>query len=378
MLSRRVFRSFLLVSSLAFHGCRGPGAGSGEEPLRPDADAAGGQEGTTPRGPSQIEKKEFREVDLSRVTETLSSEDFVVAGCRFVLDDDHTEQLPVLPSRPVPAGLDEILSELERRHGQRAKSPTSDTAHSPGKEVSLAPVRTYELSVAAGWILDLDIEDPGLPGGQIGVRSRSGNSPLRFSSRAPELLRDLRRVAFAQLRSAMVRPLRPRPWHFAALARFLDLEASAPGTLALEGDDRADELRGEILEYLSSGEEAAKAADALVPLAAIFDEEELEGFLEHDDVALRVLALTRSALEGNRDAISEILALSLEYFGQERLFGRAARRIFPARLNRELYRKYSRFWRSGVDSLAYIQEIRGRLEDATFSAGEGWALGRRS
>jgi hypothetical protein len=86
---------------------------------------------------------------------------------------------------------------------------------------------------------------------------------------------------------------------------------------------------------------------------------------------LRLLALTREGWYGKRPAVGEILTLSLEYSGQDRLFDRAMRSLFPASLNPLLHKKCPEGPRAGI---AFVREVRANFEKAEHVERLGWTL----
>jgi hypothetical protein len=305
----------------------------------------------------------------------ISPESYLVAGCEYLPAQDLSGRLLTearIADAPEPARRDlgRVLAAVERL---RQRAPAVAERPDAGDVVPTAepPLRVYELVVRTRWILDLELTDDS--SGEVDVRACPGGREIRSRVPAPDLLEHLRSVSFQALREAMTRPRRARSWHVVALADYLRLDAHSSRSFLEEGE--REPLRREILVALESHPERGRLARALIPRVQLFSETELEALDTVDDISLRVLALTLKAIEGERKALDEILTLSLEYFGRARVFAASLGEILPAATNTELYRRYPEFRTSEVQSLALIQEVRGRFAQASYEEGVGWVLG---
>ncbi|HVR74772.1 MAG TPA: hypothetical protein VMT52_10590 [Planctomycetota bacterium] len=186
-----------------------------------------------------------------------------------------------------------------------------------------------------------------------------------FESSDSTILPDLRRLSLEALLDAMwIR--RPLAWHHAALAAFVKLDG-------LPRPVSASWFRG----HLENAPNPRPVVMVLLPGVFRFGEEKFEGFLESDDIALRLLALASAASRGDRKALTEIFTLSLEYHGEALLFEAAVRPLFPAALDPEPARPRP-VTGDPAAAAAFVRELHARLGDASWRPGEGWVLaGRR-
>lgn len=330
----------------------------------------------TPSGPTG-EPVAFQHPGATGVLAVISPESYLFAGCEYLPAQELSGRLLTearIADAPEPARRDlgRVLAEVERLRGSAPGA--GGRADPAGPEAAEQPLRVYELVVRARWILDLELSDDS--SGEVGARALPDGREVRTRVPAPDLLAHLRQVSFQALREAMTRPRRARPWNFVALADYLRLDVRSRGSF-LEEEDR-DALRREILAALGSLPERERLAVALIPRVRLFSRTELEPLEAEENIALRVLALTHKAIEGERKALDEILTLSLEYFARARVFAAALGEILPVAVNADLYRRYPDFRTSEVQSLGLIQEVRGRFAQASHEEGVGWVLGEES
>jgi hypothetical protein len=324
------------------------------------------------RSPSEAPSAEgcFEDIGTRSLTQEVSPESYLLVRCDYAAAGEVrslTADVPLAAAPPAArADLAKIIAELEAKLRESgSEGPEAASAAGEGEQTALA--RAYGLAVGERWIADLDLADPGGAPSVARVRGRVNQKEIRFTAQAPALVSHLRGLSFGVLRQAMARPRRALDWQYAAVAAFL---GERPAEAGAETDA---ELRREVLDHLAAASEPSSMAEGLISRAEVFEEAELSRFLESDKIHLRVLALTRAALGGNRDALKEIAVLSLEYLGRERLFDTALRRLFPRAVNRDLYSRHPPP-ADGLPRPGFAREVHSRLPDARHRPPEGWEL----
>jgi hypothetical protein len=304
----------------------------------------------------------FEELGDRPLTEVATPASYLVLRCGYATRDGlrHLNVRAGIDDPAARADLARVLAALEeaRRRGDPVKAPAMPP-----------PARTFELAVGERWIADLDLEDRGEPG-PVAVTGRVNGREHRLEVEAPALLRDLRRLSLAALQASMTRPRRPLAWNHEALAGFLGSFADPQAEAA---------LKRELLAALAALPDPAPLAEALAARPSAFDPEEVRRLGRGDVVAVRVLELASAAWRGRREALKEILTLSLEYHGQERLFADTLHSQFPPASNRELHARHlaSPAADAGTGQeadLAFVHEVRQRLLEAQSLPEGGWTL----
>ncbi|MGQ9591489.1 MAG: hypothetical protein ACUVYA_14490, partial [Planctomycetota bacterium] len=139
------------------------------------------------------------------------------------------------------------------------------------------------------------------------------------------------------------------------------------------GPDSRRRLLLEVVESLRRAPDPEPLGLALLPGLGFLRPEDLGPLASSEDPSLRVLALAREALGGDRAALGEILRLSLEFFGRERLFAASLSVLFPPARNPGLSKRHPAPARSSRAASAFLSEIRSAAPSATFSLG-GWSV----
>lgn len=180
----------------------------------------------------------------------------------------------------------------------------------------------------------------------------------------------LRGVAFSKLRDSMATPRRKLDWHALALAKYLQMnEYDAPAVGIVPGD--VDFL----LAKLDESPNLEPVAVALIRLSPrSIPDEAARRFANDDRIALRLIPLVRAARLGDRQALTEIFRLSLEYHSALPLFVEAAQALFARLLNEDLYRDHPP-GPDGPASAGFLNSIGVRLRDANYDEGTlGWTF----
>jgi len=255
---------------------------------------------------------------------------------------------------------------------KRAQTTDRPSDRSRSYLVSFSETLDRTESLDPGDELDIEIFEPDGGGPAIVTAQISSDREHVIEVAAPALVKSLREKSFARLQADMLPPWRPLPWHYLALAGFLEsavvLPAPTPGGLIRT----AEELPEKLLKHLKTTADVRPLTLALLGHLEAFDEEQLEPFLSSDHVPLRVLALAYGAHLGVRPALREILILSLEYHAETELFHRALSALFPEKANPLLYTRHAADSAGG--RLAFLEALRRDFENTAFDAGQGWTV----
>lgn len=393
--SRQTTRAAILAASLSLlallagPGCAAPGRA-------PEAPPATGPAAAGPAEPS------FREVGEASLPRVIAPGDYILLGCLFAsgpsLRGDLVLETPV--SEAPEAARDDLArilaavegarrgGDVEPSSGAEARAGTFRAGEDRAAE-DRPPPRAWTLAVASGWIADLEVAEAAAPrdaaspamappamarpamARPLDVTARIDRKPLRVDAPAPSLLSFLRERTVDALERAATRPRIAEDWHLAAIAGLVALPGAE--TAGFLPPPRREELLGRILARLRDPSEARDPeplVEAVLPIADIFDGRDLAPLAARGPVSLRLLGLAATAASGDAAALREILTLSLEYFGKERLFASALLSIFPDRWNPELRDLYPEAGASPVASAGLLQEVRARAGSATFRAAE--------
>lgn len=302
---------------------------------------------------------------------TISARDYVLVGCAYSAGEGLEGHL-VLHAPLAAAGepaLEDLASILAALEASRARPESPPSEAAPSRSTAFL---RYELAVSTGWVLDLFVDDPGEADAVLGATAAGADVELRADFAAPALAGFLRSEAFRALRGAMARPRVAAPWHHGALARFALLDPAAAGFLAT-GPDSRRRLLLEVVEFLRHARDPEPLAMALFPGLGLLRPEDLAPVANCEDASLRVLALAAEARAGDRAALAEILRLSLEFFGRERLFAASLSALFPPARNPGLSKRHPAPARSSREASAFLSEIRSGAPSATFSPA-GWSV----
>lgn len=302
---------------------------------------------------------------------TIAAPDYVLVGCAYSAGEGLEGHLVLdvpLASAGEPA-LGDLASILAALEASRARPEPPRPAAAPSRN---RPFLRYELAVSARWILDLFVDDAGEADAVLGVTAAGADVGLGTDFAAPALAGFLRSEAFRALRGAMARPRVAAPWHHGALARFALLDPAAASFLPA-GPDSRRRLLLEVVESLRRAPDPEPIAVALLPGLGFLGPEDLAPLANRDEASLRVLALAARARAGDRAALGEILRLSLEFFGRERLFAASLSALFPPARNPGLSKRHPAPARSSREANAFLSEIRSAAPSATFSPG-GWSV----
>jgi len=131
-------------------------------------------------------------------------------------------------------------------------------------------------------------------------------------------------------------------------------------------------VRQATLDRLSNSPPPRTLASAALEAIGKFSVDELTTLGVSPDVVVRLLPLTRQALEGNRAALDEILVLSLEYHGDATYFRRALESLLAKELNPELHARHPRRGDQRSDR-AFLRDVRNLGAGVRF-AKKSWVV----
>ena len=317
---------------------------------------------------------EFKEIGRERLTAAVSPDSYTLVRVGYEVDGQH-EILPV--NEPMSAAgvvvkeeLAGMLLRLEQASLSTLAAPLSAGGARETKGKARRLLRSYELAVREAWIADLEILEPPEPESNLTILGRVNGQELEIEASIPNLLDYLRELSLGALLRDMERPRRALDWHYVALAGFLGVKGpeghrgQAPGPPA---------LKRVLLDRLNSAPDPRPLAKALFPRVGAFEEKELSPHAQSERIAFRLLPIVRSAWNGDRAALREILTLFFEYHGELQLFDRALRSLFPPSLNPGMYQKYPDLGEPGV-TLLLFKELQARLPEEIHRPGRGWVL----
>jgi hypothetical protein len=267
-----------------------------------------------------------------------------------------------------PSGaLERIQQALEKAERAPRKARTLDQESAQERmrpdNTDGAPVRTLEIAVENGPFASVVVEDPGGPSGKIVLFLSAERRQAKGVLVEVAFLHWLRLLAQRAVLASMSPPRQALQWHYVALADFLSLQQRPYVQAPI------------FTEYLAEAADPRAVARALYPSVAGFSEHLLAPFATSDHLALRLLPLVRLAALGRREALREILTLSLEYHGELVVFDSAVRALFPQVLNADLYREYPESGGSTA-AAAFLQHVGAHLDTAKCRLGRGYVLER--
>lgn len=253
------------------------------------------------------------------------------------------------------ARLEAVLAELAR----------VDPSESPGSAAPAASSSSrwqYRFHARRGGTADLTID----AAGATLERSRSGARQSRTVTAVPALLRDaLNRLTARSLVRRVSPPRRPLDGELVALANLL-----ASGVVDDASRPQAHRL---LIERLNTSPPPRGLARAVMPSIARFSIKEIAPLASSTDVVVRLLALLRAAVDGERGALEEILVLSLEYHGDAAHFCAAVAVILPPRLHPELHRLHPP-GSTRVSQLAFLRAARATATALRFDGAGAWKV----
>jgi len=271
-------------------------------------------------------------------------------GCLHYLDADFEFEHP-------SGALVRIEQALEKAEHATKK------AKAPQENTDKALVRTVEIAVENGPFGYFVVEDPGGNTGEVVLFLSAERRQARAVLYESTFLHWLRVLAQRAVLASMHSPRQPLEWHYVALAHFLSIQIRPYADAST------------FIEYLREASDPRAVARALYPNAGGFQEHQFAPFLGSDEIALRLLPLVRSSLLGSREAVQEILTLSLEYHGELPVFESAVRALFPAALNGDLYREYPLLGGSAA-AAAFLLQVQTNLDKAKYRGEAGYVLDR--
>lgn len=284
---------------------------------------------------------------------------------------DHVRYLAL--AEPVSPGT-ELAQELRRLADAASSNPGNRLDEGRDERTPADAERSYQVALPApdreGEVLHVELFEPGRLGRFRIATSDSAPRPTDEPRR--ELVNRLREQSFLRLQADMLPPWTPLPWHYLALATFLDTGVSLPAGLRGSIVRSSAELPSMLLEHLRTTERPRELGAALIERVDSFGEAQLEPLESSTEIAERLLALTRLAADGNEDALREITVLSLEYLGESELFDRALRVLFPRSSNPLLYERHPPTSREGREG--FIREVRSQIDEATHGKETLWTL----
>jgi hypothetical protein len=251
--------------------------------------------------------------------------------------------------------LESLLAELTR------VNPSADTGSAP-TALSSGAGWQHRFHARRGDTADLTID----ASGATLERSRSGARRSRAITTVPATLRDAlaRRTARSLVRRVSP-PRRPLDGELIALADLLDSgvvdDASLPRVHSL------------LIERLNASSSPRRLARAVMPSIARFSSEEIAPLASSTDVVVRLLALLRAAVAGERGALEEILVLSLEYHGDAEHFCAAVAVLLPRTLHSELHRLHPP-GSTRVSQLAFLRAARATARTLRFDGAGAWRV----
>jgi len=277
-------------------------------------------------------------------------------------DDDGRDvvvDLDIAPdSQPlvaISAELSDVLARLSR------VDPSQDAASRP-QTAGSQPGWRYRFHARRHSIADLTIDATGA----TLERSRSGARRSRTVTEVPAALYDdLARVTARALLRRVAPPRRALDAEMVALANLLASDS-------VETTSRP-QARRLLVARLSASSTPRPLARAVMPSIAGFSRPEVAPLASAADIVVRLLALLRAAVEGERAALEEILTLSLEYHGDAAHFSSAVSVLLPPRLHPDLHRTHPPS-RSRVTRLAFLRAARARAKALRFDGAGAWRI----
>jgi hypothetical protein len=307
---------------------------------------------------------------------------YFLTRCGFQTDGlwHHVDSHALL-SRREAVEMEGLCERAEALLASGAANPGGPLA--PGRGPSEAS-RSYEVSAllfgAPDAHLEIEILDPARGGPRLEVLAGRGEARARFTAETPRLAFFLRQRSLLLLATCASQELHPHrralSWHGPALARFLQ-----PGALEYPEDwgaERSDAQRERILRAvlfelrrLEDSRSVETTVRELLPAIAVLSRADLAPLARDERTAVRLLHLAAKAWDGDREALDEILTLSLEYAGDVSVFGAAARSLVPEPLNRELHAGFPAGPRPESDVL-FLAEVRRRISTLVHEPAGGW------
>ncbi len=355
--AHRLSRMALLALAVVA-GCRTPDSAP--------ADAASDGGVAPPEAPASGGTRTFAPVGDTQLADTLSAAGFLLARCAHRDGDIVVRQSTLLAGAPAPARdeLDGLLAALDEAvaRGARPGGPADDDDDDDDDTA----VRRYDLAVLDRWIADVAIHDAHADDARVELRRADGALATVVRFRLPHLLTYLRARALDGLLDDMSRPRRALDRHYVAVTGFLDAPGLDEHTLGV--------LRGEVREYLLSARDPAVLVPALLAHVERFDDAEfITAFADDENLGLRLLALTQSALGGDESALREILTLAFEYHDETAMFFQAVRAIFRPDASTAFYSAHP-VDDDGEGATAFLEALRESLPSAQHDASGVWSI----
>ena len=300
-----------------------------------------------------------------------SEDSYLLVRCGYNFLGE-THYLPVESSlRGAPAKVLsqlKVLSEMIEQASLFPKSSPFSKLDPSSPRPAFYSSRIYQLAIDKRRLTTPEIIEPSRPGTKaelrIRVKDRTLYAPMQGDSGLVDYLRQL---ALERLLKDMNLPAGPLPWQHLAFADFLGSKTSVPS----EG---GDQLAQGVLKYLNTSENPEPVVLLILDRLDVFETNQLQPFEHSERISLRILYLTRSALDGSKASLQEIAVLSLEYHGKTELFAKALAAFFSKETNPLLYQRSLRR-RDTTAELEFIRQIRENLTMVEYAKDSGWFLG---